>query len=242
LQTSADGVAAAKGFWDRLFFPNDPTSFWTAMLVIATVALVIVAYRGLASLRLAQKDMLTRATRDARQCAVTRCEEFERVIIPMNAKILAQLSAKNVGVFVKHQDHVDFDYTDAKQMEAAAAWFVALGFDLQSECITLLNRLEAWALYFTQALADQSVAAEPCAPVYQSMVVQLYPVLLVTISIPSNGKYTNLRQVYEDWTGQLEGKERQEAMESLLQKLNGLQTRPGTGKSTLPAPLGTDGV
>lgn len=49
-------------FW-ALVKPTGPLEFWTFILSAATISLVVVAYRGLRSLRLAKTDMLTRAQR-----------------------------------------------------------------------------------------------------------------------------------------------------------------------------------
>src|SRR2546422_4730966 len=48
----------------------------------------------------------------------------------------------------------------------------ALPIYLYSSCVTLLNELEAWAMYFTNALADHRIAFGPCAPVYCSLIVR----------------------------------------------------------------------
>lgn len=52
--------------------PITPGDWWTLILAVGTWALTWVAYRGLRSLSLAKRDMLTRATRECPR--VRNCE------------------------------------------------------------------------------------------------------------------------------------------------------------------------
>src|SRR5437879_322064 len=113
-----------------LLKPTNATEFWTMVTGLGSIAVTIIAYRGLRSLVLAQSDMLTRALRDARECAVTRCEELARKIIPSNAEILTSIAKNKIPVFVKSADDVRFDPDAAGHVNAANAWVALLPKDL----------------------------------------------------------------------------------------------------------------
>jgi len=152
---------------------------------------------------------------------------------------MGEFVQKKVPVFVKDPSEVVFGGNDEKtKIAAARVWVAALPSDLQSKCIKLLNQIESWAMHFTNALADSEIAYGPCAPAYCSIVIQLYPLLLVIRTKDSAGQYPNLVHLFEAWYDtKAKGVER-ERMKRILKMLEESQSK-GV-RATLPGALGTD--
>lgn len=236
-------VVANNSIWK----PTTPAEFWALVegaagvaTVVLTVVLAIIAWKGLRSIALAQKDMMLRATREARACAVARCHDFADQIIPANAKILTSFAQHKIPVFVKDANEVVFDVDkESRNVRAAQAWIRLVPNDLFGHCIALLNRLEGWSMHFTKGLGDADSAFGPCAPAYCSMVMQLYPVLVVTRTKDSAGKYPNIVELFSSWYGAREDAAKRVKRAQLLEQLEKLQAEGPRGATIQPA-LGTD--
>lgn len=110
----------------HLVVPTDPIEFWTFALTLATLALAYVAYVGLKAISLTKADMLTRSQREARQCAIARCEEMAQHIIIRNAEIHGAFAEKKVPRFVNSAGEVRFDPDNKQDLARALAWVAAL--------------------------------------------------------------------------------------------------------------------
>jgi len=194
-----------------LIYPNDSVSFWTMIVAIATIALVLMTLavavlgkRGPASVGPKRDDLRTRGIRDAQAAAGRRCQQFAEETIPANAEILAALKKENIPVFVTDVTAVRFDETDdPATVRAAVRWMEALSPDLQLRTLRLLNHLEVWAMPFAHELADHAIAFDPCARAYCQIVIQYFPCLLVARRENPAGKFRNLINVFDDWSRQL---------------------------------------
>jgi hypothetical protein len=162
--------------WRHLVVPTNAMEFWTVALTLATVGLGGVAYFGLRSLSLSKKDMRNRATREETQCAIDRCNEMGRELLPLFTDILHDLTAKKIPVFVRDTSQVSFRKEEEDPKVASAIkWVGLLDSKSQNATIELLNRLECWAMFFTTnpALASEKLAFEPCSTVFCQMVMVL---------------------------------------------------------------------
>jgi hypothetical protein len=139
---------------------------------------------------------------------------------------------------VQSPDEVKFDPDTSDHLEQAKAWLKDVPSDLLGDCVKLLNRLEAWSMYFTKGVADHEIAFAPCAPVFCGIVVRYYAVLLVARAGHASGKYPNLIEVFKDWRGQIESQKDGIKMKELVQSMKDLQARRGRGTGLQP-PLGT---
>lgn len=220
-----------------LLKPTSPIEFWTTVLALGTIALSIVAYRGLRSLALAKADIVTRARRDARECAILRCEELAQKILPINGAILGSLTASKIGGFmVNAPEQVSLEPDNQQHLASATKWLQALPPELHVRCIEFVNRLEAWAMYFTKGVADHEIAFGPCAPVYCQFIVQYYPVLLARRASKTSGKFPNTVALFKSWHGVLK---HETTLTDLMKKVEQLQ-RDRAGGKPLPPPLGTE--
>lgn len=223
----------------NLIVPHDPVAFWTMALTFATAWLAIVALRGLGGLGLTKSDILTRAQREARHCAIARAEDMAKVLIPANRELSMKLGEALIPVFVRSAEEVSFDRNKVDRiMGRANTWVTSMPPALQMECISYLNRLEAWSMYFTNGLADDEIAFGPCAPTYCSQIAQYFPVLIVHRANQRSGKYPNAVKLFETWWHKLKEEESGIQMKELVAKISELQHRKAA-PNPLPKPIGT---
>jgi hypothetical protein len=224
--------------WIELLRPTNPTEFWTLVAGLGTAVLAGLAWSGLRSLGLTKSDMLTRATRDARECAIARSEEMASRLLPLNSEILESFAKAKVPVFVQNAGDVKFDPDNQTDLPRAHAWMKTIGVDMYNKSIGLLNALEGWAMYFTNGLADHEIAFPPCGPIYCSMIVQNYAILLNCRAGPGDGNFPNAVALFKGWNEMLDRQERGLKQGALLQELARLQAK-GALNHPLPKPLGT---
>lgn len=235
----AFGLAITKNDWARsIALPTTTEAFWLALAAVVNVVLLGAAIHGLQSLQLTRTRMLHQARRDARECAIKRCEEFAAEIIPMNGPIIDAFAAHQIPVFVETPADVRFDPDNTADIRRAYTWYDSIPPPIRADCHTLLNRLEAWAMYFFHGLADSEVAFGPIAPYYCSRIIQLYPVLLITREFGDGGKYPNIVGLYKAWMAKLEHEQRGLEEGDLLRQLKDLQEK-GSPSHKLQDPIGT---
>lgn len=179
---------------------------------IFSIALTLIAVRGLQSLAVAREDLritreeiVHRADREAKLCAIQRMEEIAKEIIPLNTAALDLFAAGKVKPFLGPKDSVELE-PDKKNLATARSWTAALPPGGFGRVITLLNRLEAWSVYFTKGVADADTAFGPIAPLLRSWIGQYYAVLLILRSGDDKalGKFPNLVQLYLQWTAKMD--------------------------------------
>lgn len=225
--------------------PSDAEGFWAFVGALLNVLVLAVAIRGLNALKLTRIGIQTQAMRDSRDCAIARCEEFGQEIMTLYDPVAVSFMGQKTPVFVQNADEVQFvdpgeedRSEETKHLERAQQWFSKLPAETRGDCIRLLNRLEAWAMYFTHGLAAGPVASGPCASFYCSIVVQQYPVLVVLRDEETSGNYPNLVKLYLAWLEELESHKRGLKEGQMLKELAEMQSK-GTHKHKLSEPLGT---
>jgi hypothetical protein len=109
-------------------------------------------------------------------------------------------------VYLTEKEEPRFD-PDPADLTRAQAWQSALPIPLINRIITFLNRLEAWSVYFTTAVADENIAFGPVAPVLRSWIGQYYAIILVARAGPNNGTFPNLIRLYTLWTARMDAEQ-----------------------------------
>ena len=217
--------------WWAVFAPADATSAWTMVLALGTIALAIVACFGLRSLSLARTETRNRATRESVQCAVDRCNEMARELLPLYTEIMANLAARKVALFVTDPAQVSFEeMEEVQKINSAIAWVGKLEADLLTKTVQLINGLECWSMSFTHnpSLADEKFAFEPCSTVFCQMVMGLYPSLLThRRTNPASGPFQNVVTLFTGWYAR-------KAQGPMFEQLKRLQS----DGSKLPLPIG----
>jgi hypothetical protein len=146
-------------------------------------------------------------------------------------------------VFIQgeRQLHLD-DETPKDQLDRAQKWVDKVPGDVYSQCVTLLNRLEAWSMYFTSKLADEDLAFVSCGPIFVTMVLQLYPVLVVARTPRSAGKYPHTLRLLTSWLAAMEERELGLKEGHLQRQLAEIQNRDRAKGARIGKPLGTADV
>jgi hypothetical protein len=216
-----------------LVLPANAGEFWTCGLTVATAALAVVAYLGLRSVALSKKDMLNRARRESVQCAVDKCDEMRRELMPLYTKIIAELAEKAVPVFVAEASQVSFEEREESwKIASAMDWVRLLDPSLRAKTVELMNGLECWSICFTHspALADENVAFDPCSTVFCQMVMSLYASFLTQRrNNPASGPYQNVVTLFGGWYAK-------KAHGPMMEQLERLQT----DRARLPPPIGLE--
>lgn len=176
--------------------------------------------------------MRNRATRESVQSAVDRCNEMARELVPLYTEVLAKLAAMRVPLFVSDPSQVSFDEREEIQkINRAIAWMGQLDIELKKQTVRLMNALETWSMYFTNnpALADETVAFEPCSTVFCQMVMGLYPAFLThRRTNPASGPFQNSVTLFKGWYAR-------KAQGPIFEQLKRLQS----DGAKLPPPIGT---
>ena len=222
--------------WD-LFVPDNPTALWTMLLTVATVGFSVIAWKGLKSFKLAKADYLTRNLREARGCAIARCEEFAAKIIHDNAELHAAFGLSGIAPFHKPNEAVDFDASIPAVVQGARDWIQQIPAEVRYRPQTILNYLEAWAMYFTHDLADESVAFAPCAAVFCSMIVRYRPYIIDIRAKETSGKYPNVVALFQRWTERMDAQANGDVENALWQQIAEVQAR--SAPKPFIKPIGT---
>lgn len=224
----------------KLIKPTTSTDFWTMMAAFGTFAVVYVARKGLKSLKFSKADIETRAMREALEISVMRSKEFAETIIPEQSRITSLFQASAGAVFITDPAEVDFESYDKNVLAKANEWFAKLPWEVRNEAVSFLNSLEAWSMYFTLGLADGDSTCAPCAPMFCSIVVLFYPVLIVHRVGPTTGGYPNIVQLFGAWLDKLETAKQGMTVADLLRRAQELQAK-SVRRSAAPlrSPIGT---
>lgn len=229
-------MGALWAFLGRLLWPSDALTFWTMVLALATIALTVVAAKGLYSLGLTKKDMRTRAQREAKACAIERAKEFAEQIAPKQSVIRDTLNAANVAPFLKSAGDLRLEPDPPNMVAAALTWWKTVPSPIQREMLFALNGLEAWAMHFTSGVADHELAAPPCARMFCYYVAQNYGALLWARDQAKgkSGNFPNIVKLFNSWR---DGPDSQEFLASIFREMARLMPQK---KEKLPPPIGTD--
>lgn len=234
-------VSMSAGEWIlKVLIPQDGMEFWTAVLAVATIALVLVAWKGLKSLKLARIEMLNRAKRESCQATIDKAREWAEVLIPKNAALLKAFAAHSVPVFVHKASEVRFEPDNKEDLAKALEWYKQLPPRVAASVVHVLNNVEAWAMHFTLRLADADAGRHTLAPSYCSIVVQCYAVLLVLRAKPTSGNYPHLVKLFQTWIEDMEEDKRSEQIKDTVRQLEKLQDKSRNPRDRLQGPIGTN--
>lgn len=201
--------------------PKHPAEFWGLVSGLSSIVLLIVAWRGLSSLKLTQEDLEltkqdlkltkddieTRSQREAIVIAVEQANIMRKELFPMYEELLQLFATAQVPMFVTSGAEVSFSETEEQaKIEKARHWIGTLTRDMQEKTLALMNALEIWAMPFAHGLADQEKAFEPCSNGFCSIVITLYPHILFQRrdNKQHSGPFQNVVKLFNAWHGQKE--------------------------------------
>jgi hypothetical protein len=224
--------------------PANAIEFWTlvaasaSVLVLSiTVGVGAVAWYGLRSLRLARHDMVTRATRDSRSVAMAKAEQFSQMIRGDHRIIQDELVAASIPRFTHQLQSGSPVFDDPSMYAVAKKWWGTVPSQTRDRILYFLNDVEAWAMHFTQGLADSTIVFGPCAPTYCSIVLQYAPWIVICRKEQFAGFYPNAVGLFQAWRAELDAKDLGSTTEVALRAANAAEER--LAKHRVPPPIGT---
>lgn len=227
-----------------LIMPSDAASFWAFVEAIAgvfvfsvSIAVAIVAWYGLRSLRLARQDMVTRATREARTLAMERAKEFSLMIRGEHSAIQDELATASIKPFTHQLQSGVQVFAGPTMYPLAKEWWKKVSENTQTRIIFFLNDLEAWAMYFTKELADSDVIRGPCAPTFCSIVLHYSPWIIICRKEQYSGFYPNVGALFNAWRAELDAEEGGSKTEAALRAAHAAEKR--RAEHRVGPPLGT---
>lgn len=242
------GITAEIAFsvwrnWARIR-PTTESTIWmavdaTADAVGALGALTVaaIAFRGLRSLRLTRDDINARVDRDAVACAIQQCEVFARSLLGRRFNDALVTSA--IPPFVKQPADVQFDPDSTDHLPKAKALVSALDPKLRNAAIVLMNDIEAWSMYFTSGLANARVAYGPCATPFMSLVVKLYPLLVVYRQHALSGQFPNTVHLFNSWRDKKDVDGKRAELGQVLERMRELDAKQmDPSRPKLPGTIG----
>jgi hypothetical protein len=204
---------------------------------VATLGLMIIALFGLQQLSIAKHDLHVRIMREAKSVAIAQCERVAKEIIPATMKYLELFAASNIPLFDFGTTPLDFKITDAVFLERVKKWVGRIPQATQEQGVAVLNALEAWAMNFTQRIADSEVAFTPTSDIFCKTVVNLYPFLILLRADNDPTLFSNVEELYRDWQGRKHASALKEQEKALAEQLERIRKQGGQGPH--PKPLGS---
>lgn len=197
---------------------------------LAGIAVAGIAGYGLRQLTLTKRDMATRVDRDGALHAIQQCREFCNEIIPAFANTTRAFAQAQTQQMKFTNPHGMIFEPQAQIVGICREWTKPFQQDVIDAAISLLNRLELFALHFTSGLAEADVAFQPTSDVYCQAVIQLYPFLILLRADQDRTLYSNTVKLFRIWIARKTEGQMREQMTQLQRNMTQLE---GTLKEEL---------
>lgn len=145
-----------------------------------------------------------RSEREAIVLAAQLCERYAGKVITLSDQVSDEL--QQAGVKVEQWKVADDEFGSGSITDSAGAqkWLEVYNKVKGDHLMSLLNEMEAFAIYFAKGAADEKVAFSAIGPVYCAD-VRNYAPLLVDFRRKSNeglaiGPFDNLISLYKIWS------------------------------------------
>lgn len=194
------------GIIDRTELKNTLDTAAGIITAVSSLGVMIVAVFGLQTLRLAKLDLRIRSQREAKTIAIAQCERYAKEIIPVVNAYQTVFAERNVPPFAFNGVQLDFKASDEALVGRAKEWVLKIPKEGQSQCISVLNMLETWAMNFNLRIADPEAAYLPASDVFCRTVVQLYPLIIMLRAVNNPDLFSNVQQLFVDWQRRKTGK------------------------------------
>jgi hypothetical protein len=172
--------------WDMFY------SIVQIFYLIGGVILAITAILALNQLKISKNDTRIRVKRDAATETAKQIELYAEKIIPLHNEFVRYCINGTVE-----------DCTFNSEVQQWISKCSSKQEGLYSKMIYLLNKLEAFAIYFIHGIGNEKLAFAPISNTYMSLVQQLYPMLCIQRQISEN-MYTNLMELYNQWSARIQ--------------------------------------
>jgi hypothetical protein len=189
--------------------PNELSEMLGPAEKISAIIVAVAAMVALYQLVLAKNIAQISAKRDAFKIAAEQCQIFASEIMPLYNKFYEELKSKKLNIREKtvvthHKNGFTLDFSKLTKKDLAALS------DLNTHPGEVLNRFEAFALYFTSGVAAEKPAFLTLGCAYCDLVDAMLPFIgLLSDDDPS---YENVKMLYNQW------RKRREKLQMTAQK------------------------
>jgi len=175
-----------------------------------------------ANLTLAKDDIAVRSLREAVVLAAQRCQWFAEDHIPRYQAHLKQFTERGIGIHEWALTDTKFTEASLADPEAAQRWIEQINSERPTlvAAISIVNDLEAFAIYFSRGAADEETAYPVVGAVFCSELECFAPFVIelrrTKVRGVAAGVFENAIKLYEAWHLRL----RQKQLEAQASAIN----------------------
>jgi len=192
-----------------------------------------------AALTVARDDIRIRSQREAVVLAAARCEKFAEHVLPRVSANIRHI--QELGIQLRAWDISESSFDDSAyiQRPEVQTWLASTQNRRESlePTLSVMNDLEAFAIYFARGAADEAVAYPVVGAIFCAWVQNFAPQLIAArthmVHGLTSGPYQNTVELYKLWSIRARRKELEVSADRISRELSGLppsEVRPiGTG-------------
>lgn len=189
--------------------------------------IVVLAIIGLKQLKTAKSIARKTAKRESLKLAADQCEYYHRHIIPLQNELFDAIASRGVTFFEKAEVTIRSDAVRVKYSPDDD--FFDQIMKVVSELTAALNAMEAFAVFFTSGVADESVAFSSLGRSFCNTTQKLLPKIVFYCQ---TGHFHNLYHLFLMWNSRLEAGE-------LLREKENIEARLKSVDNKFITPVGT---
>lgn len=204
---------------------------------LSGIGLLFIGIFGLKQLQLvktqiaiAKKEIKVNSQRESALLSAKQCEVFARSFLPKIAEIQDKMD--NVGLDEFKGEIKDFKYDENFFINNSDFFHTWEEKDedktITREIANLLNEFEAFSVYFTKQIADESIAFQSIGDTFCST-VEGYCYPFITLLGENNQSYANIIELYFLWKDRRRAEELETKLDNLMEEYNNItpkQIRP----------------
>ena len=183
---------------------------------ISGIGLAVFAYYGLQQISVMKSTSATQARRDALRLTSEQCTLYFEKIIPLQNVFNNNLKSKKIKYFEGWSVEVLGDRITAKRKSPPdSEGLLAIAEDL-----VFLNNMEAFSVYFTSKVADETIAYNALGKTFLGTVEKLMPWILCC---REDGYYKNIVELFMLWHVRAENEKLMAEKDSIEKKIAATQ-------------------
>ena len=182
----------------RLVIPTNPGEFWTLVIAVGTLALVIGALRSLNSLKLTKQDIEDRKSRRGKEAAVDASRAFVHDILPQCETLLSPYTA--IGFNASDWKDLRLGRNESEYYEKSLALLSRINHKYRIKSVELINAIESWSMLVTSGIAEDDLTFLGCGATYCSEVRVLLPMLVFVRQVRNPKGVASLADLYSRWS------------------------------------------
>ena len=202
--------------WNTIVWVSNTRLILELISFIASPLLVIAGFFVLIQIRLSKNLSAMSSRRESFRLAAEQCRYFDAVIFPLYDKLNNRI--KKEGILFFEKSSVEFNGNTIKILPCKDEnEFKKLGLIVE-DLSNLLNKIDAFAMYFTTRIADESIAYDTLGKDYCNIIKTWLPFILPNYEPPQH-----FIALFFKWNARLTLKEENKQKEKLKKQLNKIE-------------------